>query len=528
MQYAAGINVTWDGLTGNITICNWDSNQRHEIAYLPPNGPKVCAYTAVNMPNSSAWVVNKTEPARYFSYKNPQTLLYQLQNLKLLVPPPNCPSYVKYVDCTKTTNTFGAVKIYGPDVNFDYTYNSSNLTIYASTPVADFIDNQTVSGGINMASFQNLKAPTASGPLTLEFKISNNNVVLASKQVGARVCQDADRDGYCSIAEGGTDCNDTKIDVRPGASEKCNGADDNCNGQIDEGFNIAGKQLGTSCGAWNSSASACAGQWVCTPDGTNVTCQSARVPGELKEICDNGIDDDCDNVVDEQFEVSNGARVQGCFCVVGSTKQCGSSIGECGAGFRLCLTDGTWSDCKDSKDPQTETCNRKDDNCDGVVDNIGGGNSIESTKCGCYGGALPSEEICNGIDDNCDGTADNGIECCTEGQTRDCGLANGDCVPGTEVCRGKRWSGVCVGGIQPGDPRVDSNCNGMPACPSDDKIPGNCLCGNETYIDGYCCSGVYSRGPCANYNYSLWMIVACGAILGVIVIWLLAMRFTSE
>jgi GH25 family lysozyme M1 (1,4-beta-N-acetylmuramidase) len=62
--------------------------------------------------------------------------------------------------------------------------------------------------------------------------------------------RDADGDGYgnpsisqigCSIPAGyvlnGTDCDDTNPAIHPGVSDvTCNGIDDNCNGQVDEGF----------------------------------------------------------------------------------------------------------------------------------------------------------------------------------------------------------------------------------------------------------------------------------------------------
>jgi len=51
-------------------------------------------------------------------------------------------------------------------------------------------------------------------------------------------CVDADADGYfgiTAICVTGNDCNDSDPAVNPGAVEVCNGIDDNCDGQVDEG-----------------------------------------------------------------------------------------------------------------------------------------------------------------------------------------------------------------------------------------------------------------------------------------------------
>ncbi len=46
---------------------------------------------------------------------------------------------------------------------------------------------------------------------------------------------DVDGDGQYDVACGGVDCDDTDADVFPGADERCNNVDDNCNGMVDEG-----------------------------------------------------------------------------------------------------------------------------------------------------------------------------------------------------------------------------------------------------------------------------------------------------
>lgn len=53
-------------------------------------------------------------------------------------------------------------------------------------------------------------------------------------------CSDVDGDTYYSTAGCGTavDCNDTDAAVHPGATEVCDAADNDCDGQVDEGFDL--------------------------------------------------------------------------------------------------------------------------------------------------------------------------------------------------------------------------------------------------------------------------------------------------
>ncbi|MCD6590609.1 MAG: hypothetical protein J7K72_01410 [Candidatus Aenigmarchaeota archaeon] len=75
--------------------------------------------------------------------------------------------------------------------------------------------------------------------------------------------------------------------------------------------------------------------------------------------------------------------------------------------------------CSNGGQPSVETCNGIDDDCDGIVDNVMGGNSVESTHCGCFNQTVnitqrhaEPEEACNGIDDNCNGIIDEGLDNC--------------------------------------------------------------------------------------------------------------------
>ncbi len=77
-------------------------------------------------------------------------------------------------------------------------------------------------------------------------------------------------------------------------------------------------------------------------------------PG-VTEISD-GIDNNCNGQIDEGF-----------VCVNGATQSCGTNVGECQAGTQTC-TNGQWSTCTGSIGPTTETCDGKDNNCDGLID----------------------------------------------------------------------------------------------------------------------------------------------------------------
>ena len=127
--------------------------------------------------------------------------------------------------------------------------------------------------------------------------------------------------------------------------------------------------------------------------------------------------------------------------------------------------------------PAEETCNGRDDDCDGVTDEAlerGCGSDvgacapgIESCAAGrwgaCEGSTGPTAETCDGAaDDDCDGAIDEGCPC-TDGEMRACGSDVGVCVPGTQTCTGGTL-GPCEGEVAPGveacDGALDEDCDG--------------------------------------------------------------------
>jgi hypothetical protein len=104
-------------------------------------------------------------------------------------------------------------------------------------------------------------------------------LLLATVPTASAVCTDADGDGFSPDGAGCglLDCNDANPGVHPGAPERCNAADDDCDLQIDEEPDASGS-CATACTA---TASCVAGSCVTTPvvcDDGNPCTTDACVP----------------------------------------------------------------------------------------------------------------------------------------------------------------------------------------------------------------------------------------------------------
>jgi len=214
-------------------------------------------------------------------------------------------------------------------------------------------------------------------------------------------------------------------------------------------------------------------------------CQAAT------EICD-GLDNDCDGVVDNGFDLSTDPRNCGACGVICdlpyafSTCEDATCVLDHSQGEDGCLPghwdvngdpgDGCEYACHITNDG-TEICDGQDNDCDGVADesfdlqsdprNCGQCNRVCAFFQGvgaCVGGQCTLESCRGGYVDK-DGNPDNGCECqmaltptavpCVEGQP-------GQCGPG-EVCADVTGDGSSVCATAPPDlcDGVDSDCDGQ-------------------------------------------------------------------
>jgi hypothetical protein len=237
--------------------------------------------------------------------------------------------------------------------------------------------------------------------------------------------------------------------------EKCDGQDNDCDRLTDEDFNLQNDvkncgKCGVACVLANATAKCESGGCAilrCNPgyidknktvaDGCETPCTKTGT-----EICD-GKDNDCNGTIDDVK-------------TPGTPIDFKTDLDHCGGCNRPCLLPNavvscvagncTFSGCKSGfvdadknpangceckpTTPSTETCDGKDNNCDGITDKDSGGVALKQV---CYTGP-PA--------------------------TRNKGI----CKTGTQTCSGGSW-GKCVGEVVPKIEYCDKNdtdCDGTP------------------------------------------------------------------
>lgn len=242
----------------------------------------------------------------------------------------------------------------------------------------------------------------------------------------AEVTYDNDADGYADTE----DCDDANSLVYPGAPEICDGVDNNCNEEVDEGvqqtFYADTDEDGF--GDENNTQDSCEAGEGYVANGGDCNDENEDVYPFANELCDE-LDNNCNGEIDE--------GVGGAYFVDGD----GDGFGDGEEVFLCNLQDGyaqISGDCNDSNTnvypDAPEICDSLDNDCDEEIDEDGlttfyldededgyGSPTISMLDCEPPAGYVANpddcndidtfvspdaQEICDNIDNNCDGLID--------------------------------------------------------------------------------------------------------------------------
>lgn len=322
---------------------------------------------------------------------------------------------------------------------------------------------------------------------------------------------DADNDGFFSDV----DCDDNNPLINPGVAETCNGMDDNCDGNVDEGFASTTYFIDSDGDGYGSASSSVIG---CSPPAGHVTnsddCDdnNPSINPAALEVFNNNIDEDCDgedgtlvpptvcvdpieNILCTPWFLDSLSQIVCQFTdctinVIGLTSDpdveveyiyidLTGPLSDYGMGV-IYTCDGTYVGSSETSIGGTaftpdafdayqwnpiSTFLLSEGSCAGV-DNDGDGfeNDVDcdDNNASIYPGAL---ESCNGIDDNCDGNVDEGIQTFTLWQDSD-GDGYGD--PSSSIVSCSTPAGYT-------DNSTDCDDNNANINPAATDIPGNSI-----------------------------------------------------
>jgi hypothetical protein len=161
-------------------------------------------------------------------------------------------------------------------------------------------------------------------------------------------------------------------------TEVCDEDDNDCDGEVDEGVTTTYYRDadGDRYGSATDSVQDCEEPNGYVDDRTDCNDANDDVHPGATEACD-GVDNDCSGTPDDP--------TGGCTCTIGTDRDCGEGgdTGECSWGTQTCINEGSgpvWGACTGGVRPVAETCDDRDNDCDGTPDDGIAGDAYEGNN----------------------------------------------------------------------------------------------------------------------------------------------------
>lgn len=273
---------------------------------------------------------------------------------------------------------------------------------------------------------------------------------------------DKDGDTQPPVVCGGADCNDDNANTAPGMPELCDGDDNDCDGQLDEGATCPGL---STCSA---------GTCACPPDNAcGADCVDKQTSNQHCGSCNNSCPSGANCQAGSCVCTSSGtACPSGCVDLMIDPNNCGSCGAQCASGYACagghCTCDGTSCGgvCVDTSTNLAHcgTCNHA----------CGANQSCVGGACVCAGNKPPCAGVC--VDTNMDPS--------------NCGACGVTCTGG-KTCSG----GTCV------CPSPLTDCGG---CVDTSTSTTHCgTCNHPCSAGGSCVNGTCASCPVADFVFLL-------------------------
>ncbi len=223
-------------------------------------------------------------------------------------------------------------------------------------------------------------------------------------------CEDSNDNGWCDDDE----CAGEDGVLHPPSEEVCDGVDNDCDGEVDEDLLVTfyADSDGDGYGDADQTSQACEAPKGFVDDDSDCDDSDPGVHPEALEIC-NGLDDDCDGLVDDEDEEVEGQ-------ITWYIDSDGDGYGDDESTTEACeQPSGTaelGGDCDDS-DPAYHPGAEEDDCTDPADYNCDGSSGYEDAdadgwpaceECDDHDDDVHpwADETCDGVDEDCDGVVD--------------------------------------------------------------------------------------------------------------------------
>ena len=339
----------------------------------------------------------------------------------------------------------GVGDIFYADIDADGYGDANNFQLFCELP-AGFVQNDQDCDDTNDTVYPD--APELCDGL------DNNCDLVSDDGVTLTLYLDEDGDGFgtdstaiesCTVLENyvsqGGDCDDINSLIFPGASEVCDGEDNDCDGDVDS---TAVDQIqfyvdsdGDGFGDLSQLITSCSQPSNAVTDSTDCDDQNAAIHPNAIEECD-GIDNNCNGFSDDQ---DSTIQNQPTWYLDADSDGYGNdtvTMVSCVAPTQYIAQSGDCNDLVADISPSgVEECDGVDNNCDGqtdegvlityYIDSDGDGyGMLGTTQEGCSAptgyvdnsgdcnDSVPeaytnASETCDGLDNNCDGQVDEGV-----------------------------------------------------------------------------------------------------------------------